>query len=154
MQIFQVQGKVPYFLLCPASVFHPISPWWNLTIDCMAESIYIGHGASLWLSWERICLHCRRPGFIPGLGRSPGEGKGYPLQYSGLENSMNSTVHGVTKSWTQLSISSLKGKNICWMSGEIVSEDVAEVERMCVCVCVPTSVYPHVFGARKVGNHC
>ena len=34
------------------------------------------------------------------------------------------------------------------MSGEIVSEDVAEVECMCVCVCVPTSVYPHVFGAR------
>ena len=29
-------------------------------------------------------------GFIPGLGRSPGEGKGYPLQYSGLENSMDS----------------------------------------------------------------
>ena len=32
---------------------------------------------------------------IPGLGRSPGEGKGYPLQYSGLENSMNCIVHGV-----------------------------------------------------------
>ena len=29
-------------------------------------------------------------GLIPGLGRSPGEGKGYPLQYSGLENSMGS----------------------------------------------------------------
>ena len=38
----------------------------------------------------------------PGLGRSPGEGKGYPLQYSGLENSMDCTVHGVTKSQTQL----------------------------------------------------
>ena len=36
---------------------------------------------------------------IPG-GISPGEGKGYPLQYSGLENSMDYTVHGVTKSWT------------------------------------------------------
>ena len=42
-------------------------------------------------------------GLIPGLGRSPGEGNGYPLQYSGLENSMDYTVHGVTKSWTQLS---------------------------------------------------
>ena len=42
-------------------------------------------------------------GSIPGLGRSPGEGKGYPLQYSGLENSMDCIVHGVTKSWTQLS---------------------------------------------------
>ena len=39
---------------------------------------------------------------IPGLGRSPGEGKGYPLQYSGLENSMDSIVHGVAKSRTQL----------------------------------------------------
>ena len=41
-------------------------------------------------------------GSIPGLGRSPGEGKGYPLRYSGLENSMD-TVHGVTKSQTRLS---------------------------------------------------
>ena len=37
------------------------------------------------------------------LGRSPGEGKGYPLQYSGLENSMDCIVHAVTKSWTGLS---------------------------------------------------
>jgi len=36
-------------------------------------------------------------GLIPGLRRSPGEGKGYPLQYSGLENSMDCTVHGVTR---------------------------------------------------------
>ena len=42
-------------------------------------------------------------GSIPGLGRSPGEGKGYPLQYSGLENSMDCIVNGVTKSWTRLS---------------------------------------------------
>ena len=41
-------------------------------------------------------------GSIPRLGRSPGEGNSYPLQYSGLENSMDCTVHGVTKSWTQL----------------------------------------------------
>ena len=39
-------------------------------------------------------------GSIPGLGRSPGEGNGYPLQYSGLENSI---VHGVTKSRRGLS---------------------------------------------------
>ena len=38
----------------------------------------------------------------PELGRSPGEGKGYPLQYSGLENSRDCTVHGIAKSWTQL----------------------------------------------------
>ena len=38
-------------------------------------------------------------GSIPGLGRSPGEGKVYQLQYSGLENSMDCIVHGVPKSW-------------------------------------------------------
>ena len=48
------------------------------------------------------------PGSIPGLVRSPGEGNGYPLQYSFLENSMDrgawqATVHGVAKSRTQLS---------------------------------------------------
>ena len=37
-------------------------------------------------------------GSIPGLGRSPGEGKGYPLQYSDLENSMDCIVHGVAES--------------------------------------------------------
>ena len=37
-------------------------------------------------------------GLIPGLGRSPGEGKGYPLQYSGLENSMDYLVHRVSES--------------------------------------------------------
>ena len=46
-------------------------------------------------------------GLIPGLGRSPGEGNGYPLQYSCLENPMDrgawqATVHGVTKSRTRL----------------------------------------------------
>ena len=48
------------------------------------------------------------PGLIPGLGRSPGEGNGNPLQYSCLENSMNggawwAKFHGVAKSWTRLS---------------------------------------------------
>ena len=41
-------------------------------------------------------------GSIPGLGRSPGEGKGYPLQYSGLENSTDYVIHGIAKSWTRL----------------------------------------------------
>ena len=43
------------------------------------------------------------PSSTPGLGRSPGERKGYPLQYSGLENSMACIVHRVTKSRTRLS---------------------------------------------------
>ena len=43
------------------------------------------------------------PGLIAGAGRSAGEGKSYPLQYSTLENSMDCTVCRVTKSWTLLS---------------------------------------------------
>ena len=39
-------------------------------------------------------------GLIPGSGRSPGEGNDYPLKYSGLENSMDCIVHGVSKSRT------------------------------------------------------
>ena len=42
-------------------------------------------------------------GSVPGLGRSLGEGKGYPLHHSGLENTMGCTVHEVKKSQTQLS---------------------------------------------------
>ena len=42
------------------------------------------------------------PGSIPGLGRSPGESNGNPLQHSSLENPMDG-VHGVAKSWTRLS---------------------------------------------------
>ena len=42
-------------------------------------------------------------GLIPGFGRSPGEGKGYPVQYFGRENSMDYIVHGVPKSQTPLS---------------------------------------------------
>ena len=45
----------------------------------------------------------RDTGLIPGSGRSPGEGKGYPLQYPGLDNSMDCIVHGVVKSQTRLS---------------------------------------------------
>ena len=51
---------------------------------------------------ESSC-HAGDLGLIPGLGRSPGEGKGYPLQYSDMENSMDCVVHGVTTSRTWLS---------------------------------------------------
>ena len=56
-------------------------------------------------SWWCVCycLQCGRPGFNPWVRKIPGEGKGYPIQYSGLENSMDCIVHGVTKSRTWLS---------------------------------------------------
>ena len=55
-------------------------------------------------------------GSIPESGRSTGEGKGYPLQFSALENSMDSVVHGVTKSWTQLSDFHFHFRRSCGLS--------------------------------------
>ena len=57
---------------------------------------------------KKSVFNARDPGSIPGLERSPGEGNGNPLQYSCLENLMDrgawpAPVHGVAKSWTQLS---------------------------------------------------
>ena len=43
------------------------------------------------------------PGFDSWVGTSAGEGIGYPLQYFGLENSMDCIAHGVAKNWTRLS---------------------------------------------------
>ena len=55
---------------------------------------------------KKSACNTRDPGSIPGLGRSPGKGNGYPLQYSYLENSMGrgtwqAAVYGVAKNWTQ-----------------------------------------------------
>ena len=57
---------------------------------------------------KKSACNAEDPGSVPGLGRSPVEGNGNPLQYSCLENSMDrrawrATVHGVAKSQTQLS---------------------------------------------------
>ena len=57
----------------------------------------VKNSPAMWKTWVRSL------GSIPVLGRTPGEGKGHPLQYSGLENSMDFTVHGVAKRQTQLS---------------------------------------------------
>ena len=69
-------------------------------------------GNPLWLPWwlrykESACS-AGDLGLIPGSGRSPGEGHGYPLQYSCLENPMDrgawqATIHGIIKSQTRLS---------------------------------------------------
>ena len=59
----------------------------------------------LWASLAALLVkipHAGDLGLILELGRYPGEGKGYPLQYSGLKNSMDYRVHGVTKSRTRL----------------------------------------------------
>ena len=60
------------------------------------------------LSGKESACSAGDAGSVPGSGISPGEGNGYPLQYSCLENPMDrgawlTTVHGVAKSWTRLS---------------------------------------------------
>ena len=61
------------------------------------------------------------PGSIPGLGRSLGEGKGYLLQYFGLENSMDFIVHGVAKSWRRLS--DFRFHLMRWMNLELIIQN-------------------------------
>ena len=87
--------------------------WIPMKIVFMSESLY-----SLLLvipscfpggsDGKESACQCRRPGLDPWVGKIPGEGKGYPLQCSCLENPMDrgawrATVHGVAKSQTQLS---------------------------------------------------
>ena len=60
------------------------------------------HGASLVAQLVKNLPAIGRPGSIPGLGKSHGEGNGNLLQYSDLENSMDCIVQGVAKSQTRL----------------------------------------------------
>ena len=62
-----------------------------------------GTGLPLWLASEEFTCNAGDLGSISELGRSSAEGKGYPLQYSGLENSMDCIVFGVAKTQTRLS---------------------------------------------------
>ena len=64
-------------------------------------------GLPWWLRWWRSACKAGDLGLIPGSGRSPGEGNGYPVQNSCLENSMDrgawwAIVHAIAKSQTQL----------------------------------------------------
>ena len=70
--------------------------------DLNGKEIHKGRDIPCGLAGKESALNAGDLGWIPGLGRSPGEGKGYPLQYSGLENSMDCIIHGVIESRTQL----------------------------------------------------
>ena len=66
-------------------------------------SIYVVLGFPCGSAGKESACNVRDLGSSPGLGRSPEEGKGYPLQQSDLENSMDCIVHGVVKRQTRLS---------------------------------------------------
>ena len=73
--------------------------WWRQSSEKDRTGFY-PHGIYTLTGWRNRLNKLQQ---IPGLGRSPGEGKGYPLQCSGLENSRDCIVHRVAKSWTRLS---------------------------------------------------
>ena len=73
---------------------------WNSLEQCCAPGCIFFPGSS---AGKESACKAGDLGSISGSGTSVGEGKGYPLQYSGLENSMDCIVHGVAKSWTRLS---------------------------------------------------
>ena len=80
----------------------------NRYLSAFKESFYTDLGFPVGSDGKESACSAGDPGSIPGWGRSPGEGNGYPLQYSCLENSMDrgawwATVHGLMKSWAQLS---------------------------------------------------
>ena len=97
------------------------------------DGINIGRGLSELLGFpdssvgKESTFNAGGPGLIPGSGRSTGEKIGYPLQYSGLENSIDCIVHRVTKNWTQLSDLHLH-QNYCSI---LFSGTIHKVQRNC-----------------------
>ena len=78
----------------------PITSWQidGETMETVTDFIFLGFPCGS--AGKESASNAGDLGLIPGLGRFPGEGKGYPLQYYGLENSMDSIVHRVAKNWT------------------------------------------------------
>ena len=81
---------------------------WGSKESGMTERLHSHYGFPGGSDGKESACNAGDPGLISGLGRSPGERNGNPLQYSCLENptdggAWRGTVHGVAKSWTQLS---------------------------------------------------
>ena len=90
-------------------------------------------------------------GSIPGLERSPGEGKGYPFQYSGLENSMDCIVHGVAKNQTWLSNFHFH-LLLCQLQTFPLIVSILVYFWMNVCVCLYVIYIKHVFYISEINN--
>ena len=103
-----VQCHEPPSIVLQALCLLDLIPWIYLSLpvyNCKGFDLVWGFpsGSEVKASASNV----GNPGLIPGLGRSPGEGNDNPLQYSCLENPMDrgawrATVHGITKSQTQL----------------------------------------------------
>ena len=96
---------------------HRVLGWWNCSlydtgvVDIWPYAFVRTHattpGCPGGSDGKESAFNAEDPGSVPGLRRPPGEGNGNPLEYSGLENSMDreawqATVHGIAKSWTRL----------------------------------------------------
>ena len=87
---------------------------------------------------KKSACNAGNPGWIPGSGRSPGEGNGYPLQYSCLENTTDrgawqATFHGVIKSQTQLSNSHFLGGELSVSMPSTLTEYELHWGSDCIC---------------------
>ena len=102
------QELINYFHINWAQIFHEsrdLAPLLDAVVQKADLTKYCSGFVYYWVFphssvGEESTCNSGDPGLIPGLGRSPGEGKGYPLQYSGPENSMDCIVHGVAESDT------------------------------------------------------
>ena len=93
-------AAVNIYNICSGKLFSS-----HFVLKCLLLAHLGGGGGELpwWLSCKEYACNARDLSSIPGLGRSPGEGNIYPLQYSGLENFIDCIGHGVPKSRTYLS---------------------------------------------------
>ena len=98
--IFPTQGFNPGLLNCRQMLY----VWATKEAPCTyLVTIFLVMGFAGGSADKESACNAGNLGLILELGRSPGERKDYTLQFSGLENSMDYIVHGVTKSWTRLS---------------------------------------------------
>ena len=81
-----------------AAVYGVAQSWTRLKRLSRSSSMLYINGFPCGSAGKECACNVGDLGLIPGLGRPPGEGKGYPLQYPGLENFMDCIVRGVTKS--------------------------------------------------------
>ena len=114
-------------LFCPFSVWGWPVPW-SWTLYFSLDNLIVSHdfkSVPWWLSGKESACNSGDPGSSPGLGRSPGEGNGNPLQYSCLENPRNggawwADVYRVAQSQTRLKwVSSSSSSMLVVKSGNL-----------------------------------